>query len=254
MPAIRIVPCLDVKDGRVVKGVNFQNLRDSGDPAELSNYYYEQGADEITLLDISASIEGRSTMLKVVEQCAESTFVPLTVGGGIRTAEDVRQLLSAGADKVSVGSGAINRPELLNEIADSFGSQVLVLSLDIKRMPTKSGFGITKLGGTEETLMDALEWAQEAEQRGVGEILANSMDADGTRDGFDLDLLQQLRAISGLPIVASGGAGSASDFVEAAQSGANALLAASVFHDRSLSIGEVKGALRAAGFEVRFDD
>lgn len=251
MPSIRIIPCLDVKDGRVVKGINFRNLRDSGDPLELSKLYYEQGADEITLLDISASMEGRSATLRLVEQCAESIFVPLTVGGGIRTTNDVRQLLSAGADKVSVGSAAVSTPNLVNDIADTFGSQVLVASLDIKRMATPSGFGITRLGGAENTEIDALEWVSEVARRGAGELLINAMDADGTRDGFDLELLSAIRPITSLPIIASGGAGSVEDFIEAANVGADALLAASVFHDQTLTIEQTKQALSHAGFEVR---
>ncbi len=251
MPAIRIVPCLDVKDGRVVKGVNFRNRKDSGDPIVLSKFYYGQGADEIPLLDISASLEGRSATLRLVEKCAESIFVPLTVGGGVRSANDVRQLLSAGADKVSVGSAAITRPDLINEIAQAFGSQVLVASCDIKRMDTVSGFGITRLGGTEETALDALDWASELEARGAGELLINAMDADGTRTGFDLELLSEIRSRTSLPIIASGGAGSVEDFIQAAKVGADALLAASVFHDQTLTIEQTKQALSIAGFEVR---
>ncbi len=251
MPSIRIVPCLDVKDGRVVKGVNFRNLRDSGDPFDFSKLYYEQGADEITLLDISASLEGRSATLRLVEKCAGSIFVPLTVGGGVRSVDQVRQLLSAGADKVSVGTAGISQPDLINDIAQEFGSQVLVASLDIKRMDTVSGFGITRLGGTEDTSIDALEWASELSARGAGELLINAMDADGTREGFDLELLSAIRTRTSLPIIASGGAGSVEDFIRAARVGADALLAASVFHDQTLTIEQTKQALSIAGFEVR---
>lgn len=251
MPALRIIPCLDVKDGRVVKGVQFQNLQDVADPVVLATEYFQQGADEITLLDISASIEGRSTMLEVVEQCAESVFVPLTVGGGVRSSEDVRNLLAAGADKVSVGSAATVNPPLLSEIAESFGSQVLTVSLDVKRGLSESGFVLTRFGGKEETGIDVLDWVQELSKRGAGELLVNSMDADGTKKGFDIELMELIRANTDLPIIASGGAGQLADFLEAANCGADALLAASVFHTSSLTIGQVKAELFKAEVDVR---
>lgn len=251
MPALRIIPCLDIKNGRVVKGVQFRDLQDVADPVELSKKYFIEGADEITLLDISASLEGRSTMLGIVEKCAESTFVPLTVGGGIRSVSDVRILLAAGADKVSIGSAALENPQLLEEVADAFGSQVLVVSLDIKRGATSSGFVMTRLGGTQQTQIDALDWVQKVTELGAGELLVNSMDADGTKEGFDLELMRLIRASCNLPIIASGGAGELSHFVEATRCGADALLAASVFHSGSLTISQVKEALSEHGVEVR---
>lgn len=251
MPALRIIPCLDVKNGRVVKGVQFKDLQDVADPVELAKKYFLEGADEITLLDISASLEGRSAMLEVVEKCAESTFVPLTVGGGIRSVTQVKNLLAAGADKVSIGSAALANPELLYEVASNFGSQVLVVSLDIKRGASNSGFVMTRLGGTEITQVDALHWVQQVAKLGAGELLVNSMDADGTKQGFDLELMGQVREHCSLPIIASGGAGNLSHFVQAADCGADALLAASVFHSGSLSIGEVKTELSEHGVEVR---
>jgi cyclase len=251
VPAIRIIPCLDVADGRVVKGVRFENLRDSGDPVELASNYYRQGADEVTFLDVAATNENRSTMLNLVTQCAEQVFIPLTVGGGIRSVDDVSRLLKSGADKISVGSAGIARPELLREIADEFGSQVLVISLDLKRAATASGFGVTSHGGRQLTELDAMEWVREVQDLGAGELLINSIDADGTRDGFDIELIEQIRAISRVPIIASGGAGKIEHFVEAALAGADALLAASVFHEGTISITEVKSALNARGVEVR---
>lgn len=251
MPAIRIIPCLDVADGRVVKGVRFENLRDSGDPVELASNYYRQGADEVTFLDVAATNENRSTMLNLVTQCAEQVFIPLTVGGGIRSVDDVSRLLKSGADKISVGSAGIARPELLREIADEFGSQVLVISLDLKRSATPSGFGVTSHGGRQLTELDAMEWVREVQDLGAGELLINSIDADGTRDGFDIELIERIRAISRVPIIASGGAGKIEHFVEAALAGADALLAASVFHEGTISITDVKSALNARGVEVR---
>ncbi|MEY4990322.1 MAG: imidazole glycerol phosphate synthase subunit HisF [Actinomycetota bacterium] len=251
MPAIRIIPCLDVADGRVVKGVRFQDLKDSGDPIELASNYYQQGADEVTFLDVAATNENRGTMLNLVTSCAEQVFIPLTVGGGIRSVEDVSNLLKSGADKVSVGSAGITRPQLLREIADEFGSQVLVISLDLKRAATSSGFGVTSNGGRNLTALDAMEWVREVQDLGAGELLINSIDADGTRDGFDLELIEQIRTISSVPIIASGGAGKLEHFVEAALAGADALLAASVFHEGTIAIAEVKSALNARGLEVR---
>ncbi len=251
MPAIRVIPCLDVADGRVVKGVNFQNLRDSGDPVELANRYYLQGADEVTFLDVAATNENRGTTLDMVTRCAEQVFIPLTVGGGIRELGDVSRLLSSGADKVSVGSAGIRRPELLAEIAKEHGNQVLVISLDLKRSTTKSGFGVTSNGGRELTDLDALEWVREVQDLGAGELLVNSIDADGTRDGFDIELIERVKEISHVPVIASGGAGKLEHFVAAAQAGADALLAASVFHEGLFTISDVKDAMKSAGLEVR---
>lgn len=253
--ALRVIPCLDVNAGRVVKGVNFENLRDAGDPVELACRYDQEGADEITFLDVSASSEGRSTMLEVVARTAEQVFVPLTVGGGVRSVEDVNRLLKAGADKVGVNTAAIARPELIDEIADQFGNQVLVLSVDARRCPpgvsTPSGFEVTTHGGKRSTGIDALEWIVEAARRGAGEILLNSMDADGVQGGYDLEMLRQARATCTLPLIASGGAGQVEHFVPAAQAGADAVLAASVFHFGTLSIRQVKEALQAGGVSVR---
>lgn len=250
--AVRIIPCLDVADGRVVKGVNFLNLTDQGDPVELAQYYYKQGADEITFLDVTATVENRSTMFEVVARTADAVFIPLTVGGGVRTVEDVAQLLAHGADKVGVNSAAIKRPELIDEISSRYGAQVLVLSLDITRSAhTPSGFVVTTHGGRELTEIDALEWAREAIDRGAGELLVNSIDADGTKDGFDLELISAVREVSSVPVIASGGAGSARDFSPAISAGADAALAASIFHSKAVTISEVKNSLRADGFEVR---
>lgn len=248
----RVIPCLDVADGRVVKGVNFQNLRDAGDPVALARQYYEQGADELTFLDVTATVDDRSTTYDVVARTAEQVFIPLTVGGGIRSTEDVSKLLASGADKVGVNSAAIRRPDLLDEISGVFGAQVLVLSLDVKRSAElPSGFVVTTHGGRTETTLDALAWAREAIERGVGELLVNSIDADGTKEGFDLELVAAMRALSPVPVIASGGAGEVSHFAPAVQAGADAVLAASVFHSGQLTIGDVKRSLRAEGIEVR---
>ncbi len=249
--AQRIIPCLDVTDGRVVKGVNFENLRDAGDPVELASRYYAEGADEITFLDISASVEGRATTLDIVRKTAEQVFIPLTVGGGIRSVEDVDTLLRAGADKVSINTSAIADPNLIDEISSRFGNQVLVLSVDARRASTPSGFEVTTHGGKRSAGIDALDWVSEAISRGAGEILLNSMDADGTQDGFDIEMIKRVRAISTVPIIASGGAGKVEDFALALHSGADALLAASVFHYGQLSIPEVKRYLASAGYSVR---
>ncbi len=252
--SMRVIPCLDVADGRVVKGVNFANLADKGDPVELARRYYEQGADELTFLDVTATTEDRATTYDVVRRTAEQVFIPLTVGGGVRSGEDVARLLASGADKVGVNSAAIARPGLLTEIADRFGQQVLVLSLDVKRSSTTaSGFVVTTHGGRRETELDALDWAREAIDRGAGELLVNSIDADGTREGFDLELIGAMRGVASVPVIASGGAGKASDFPPAVGAGADAVLAASVFHDGILTVAEVKAALAAAGYEVRND-
>lgn len=250
--AVRVIPCLDVADGRVVKGVNFLNLADAGDPVELARKYYEQGADEVTFLDVTATVEGRATTYEMVRRTAEQVFVPLTVGGGVRSADDVARLLTHGADKVGVNSAAIARPALIGEIADRFGAQVLVLSLDVKRSPRMpSGFVVTTHGGRTETELDALAWAQEAIDRGAGELLVNSIDADGTKAGYDLELTTAMRELSRVPVIASGGAGKLADFAPAIAAGADAVLAASVFHYGELTIGDVKDELRAAGLEVR---
>jgi len=250
--AVRVIPCLDVAGGRVVKGVNFLNLRDAGDPVELARKYYEQGADEITFLDVTATVDNRSTTYDVVQATAEQVFIPLTVGGGVRTTEDVAKLQGHGADKVGVNSAAIARPELLSAIADRFGSQALVLSLDLKRSTrTPSGFVVTTHGGRTETDLDGLAWAREAIERGAGELLVNSIDADGTKNGFDLELITAMREISSVPVIASGGAGKVEHFAPAIAAGADAVLAASVFHNGELTIGEVKQGLSAAGFPVR---
>jgi len=251
LPAIRVIPCLDVADGRVVKGVNFINLRDSGDPVLLAKDYYEQGADEVTFLDVAATVENRGTMLDVVRACAQNVFIPLTVGGGIRELGDVSRLLSQGADKVSVGSAGISQPDLLRQIAQEHGSQVLVISLDLKRADTKSGFGVTTHGGRTLTELDAFEWIEEVQKLGAGELLVNSIDADGTKNGFDLELTSRVKKVSSVPVIASGGAGELVHFVEAAQAGADALLAASVFHDNRFSVSEVKAALIKEGIDVR---
>ena len=253
--ALRVIPCLDVDAGRVVKGVNFENLRDAGDPVELARRYDAEGADEITFLDVSASSGDRATMYDVVRRTAEETFVPLTVGGGVRSADDVDRLLRAGADKVGVNTAAIARPELIEEIAHRFGSQVLVLSVDARRVTgdarTASGYEVTTHGGRRGTGIDAVEWAARAAALGAGEILLNSMDADGTTAGFDLEMLRDVRSEVSVPLIASGGAGTPQHFVEAARAGADAVLAASVFHFRTLTIGQVKDHLRAAGITVR---
>lgn len=250
--AIRVIPCLDVHDGRVVKGVNFLNLRDAGDPVELATLYGQQGADELTFLDISASSQGRDTTYDMVQRTAETVFIPLTVGGGVRGVDDVDRLLRCGADKVGINTGAISRPEALNEIADRFGRQVIVLSLDARREDDQpSGFGVTTHGGKKSAGLDAIAWCKEAVERGAGEILLNSMDRDGTTDGFDLTMIEAVRAEVDVPVIASGGAGTVQHFVDAARAGADAVLAASVFHYGTLTVAQIKEGLAAAGFEVR---
>lgn len=249
--SIRIIPCLDVTDGRVVKGINFTNLVDAGDPVEMASLYDAEGADELTFLDISASSSNRETTLDVVRRTAEHVFIPLTVGGGIRSVDDVDRLLRAGADKVSINTAAIVRPELIAEIADRFGSQVLVLSVDARRARTESGFEVTTHGGREGTDIDALSWIEKACALGVGEILLNSMDADGTRAGYDIGMITAVRAISKVPLIASGGAGTLEDFAHALDAGADALLAASVFHFGIHRIGDVKRYLDAQGYSIR---
>lgn len=250
--AVRVIPCLDVKDGRVVKGVNFANLQDSGDPVDRATVYYEAGADELTFLDVTATVDDRSTMYDIVERTAEKLFIPLTVGGGVRTSDDVARLLGHGADKVSVSSAAVARPELLNEIAERFGNQVLVLSLDIaSSADSASGWVVTTHGGRTRTTIDALAWVREAVDRGAGELLVNSIDADGTKTGFDLPLIEAVRSVAAVPLIASGGAGSIEHFAPAVRAGADAVLAASVFHSDQMTIGDVKDALRTEGIEVR---
>ncbi|HEX3592828.1 MAG TPA: imidazole glycerol phosphate synthase subunit HisF [Pseudonocardiaceae bacterium] len=253
--AVRVIPCLDVDAGRVVKGVNFADLVDAGDPVELAAAYDAEGADELTFLDVTASSGDRETTYDVVRRTAEQVFIPLTVGGGVRATGDVNRLLRAGADKVSINTAAIARPELLHEASRRFGSQCIVLSVDARRVrdgePTASGFEVTTHGGRVGTGIDAVEWAARGQELGVGEILLNSMDADGTRSGFDIDLIRMVRARVDVPLIASGGAGALDHFPPAVDAGADAVLAASVFHFGQLRIGEVKGVLAAAGVEVR---
>ena len=252
--ATRIIPCLDVDNGRVVKGVNFQNLKDAGDPVELAKYYAQNGGDELTFLDISASRDNKDTMIEVVKKTADVVFIPLTVGGGIKSVEDVDKLLRAGADKVSVNTSAISNPELINQIAQRFGSQVLVISIDARRSNEKyapSGFEVTTHGGTKSAGLDALAWTKEAVQRGAGEVLLNSMDKDGTKDGFDLELIKLIRPNISVPLIASGGAGKITDFYPAVLAGADALLAASVFHFQEIEIASLKTELKKNNVEVR---
>ena len=256
--AVRVIPCLDVDGGRVVKGVNFVDLRDAGDPVELAKLYDAEGADELTFLDISASHEGRATTMEIVSRTAEEVFIPLTVGGGIGSVDDVDRLLRAGADKIAVNTAAIHRPELVAEIVDRFGNQVPVLSVDARRVAagaggpaTESGWEVTTHGGRKSAGLDAIAWARRAADLGAGEILLNAMDADGTQDGFDLDLIAAVRREVSIPVIASGGAGAVDHFAPAVDAGADAVLAATVFHFGTLRIADVKGALGAAGHPVR---
>ena len=250
--AIRVIPCLDVDNGRVVKGVNFTGLKDAGDPVELAARYDREGADELTFLDVSASVAGRGTMLDVVRRTAEQVFIPLTVGGGVRSVDDVDQLLRAGADKVSINTSAIARPELLRELAARFGSQCIVLSVDARRAQGQpSGFEVTTHGGSKSAGIDAIDWACRGAELGAGEILLNSMDGDGTKVGFDLELIAEVRDAVTIPIIASGGAGRPDHFPPAIEAGADAVLAASIFHFGEVSIEEVKTSLAQAGYEVR---
>ena len=249
--AVRVIPCLDVDGGRVVKGVNFQSLRDAGDPVELAALYDAEGADELTFLDITASSGGRDTMYDVVRRTADQVFIPLTVGGGVRSVADVDALLRAGADKVALNTAAMARPELLTEAAARFGSQCIVVSVDARRGPFPSGFEVTTHGGRRPAGLDAVEWAARAAGLGAGEILLNSMDADGTTVGFDLELIRAVRDVVTIPVIASGGAGTLAHFAPAVDAGADAVLAASVFHFGTLRITEVKTALRSAGHPVR---
>lgn len=254
--ATRVIACLDVDAGRVVKGVNFANLRDAGDPVELARSYDAQGVDELTFLDVTASSGDRETTFDVVRRTAEQVFIPLTVGGGVRTVDDVDRLLRAGADKVGVNTAAIARPELIAEIADRFGAQVLVLSADVRRRRADDGsltedFVMTTHGGRTPVDLDAVAWCARAQELGAGEILLNSMDADGTKDGFDLPLIRAVRAAVSVPLIASGGAGRVEHFAPAVHAGADAVLAASVFHFGDLTVSQVKDAMRAEGIEVR---
>lgn len=254
--AVRVIPCLDVDAGRVVKGVNFADLRDAGDPVEMAAAYGAAGADELTFLDITASSADRSTVYDVVTRTAEEVFIPLTVGGGVRSVDDVDRLLRAGADKVGVNTAAVARPELIAEIADRFGSQVLVLSVDARRVRngghgTDSGFEVTTHGGRTGAGIDAIEWVARAADLGAGEIMLNSMDADGTKDGYDVEMIVAARAAATIPVIASGGAGAVEHFVPAVEAGADAVLAASVFHFGEIAISDVKDALAAAGHPVR---
>ncbi len=257
--AVRVIPCLDVDGGRVVKGVNFTGLRDAGDPVALATAYDAEGADELTFLDVTASSSDRETTYAVVRRTAECVFIPLTVGGGIREVSDVDRLLRAGADKVSINTAAVARPELLREASRRFGAQCIVLSVDARRVPegsapTSSGFEVTTHGGRRGTSIDAVEWAERGQEFGVGEILLNSMDADGTKAGFDLEMIRAVREVVDVPVIASGGAGTVADFPPAVAAGADAVLAASVFHFGELRIGEVKDGLRAAGVTVRLTE
>lgn len=250
--SIRVIPCLDVKDGRVVKGVQFKGLIDIGDPVELAKFYYESGADEVTFLDVSASIEGRQAMLDVITRTAETIFIPLTVGGGISKLEDVASYLHAGADKVSIGSATISKPDLIDEIAQKYGDQIVVISLDIiQNSSCASGYALTSHGGSKLTDIDAIDWITSNQHRGIGELLVNSVDADGTRAGFNTDLIRAIRQVTNLPIIASGGAGTVEDFTPAVTAGANAVLAASVFHSGALSITDVKNSMAMHGLKVR---
>jgi imidazole glycerol-phosphate synthase subunit HisF len=248
----RIIPCLDVKDGKVVKGVNFLSLRDMGEPAGHARFYNDEGADELVILDITASHEGRRSILAVIESVADAVFIPLTVGGGVRTADDMRMMLNAGADRVSVNTGAVQRPELISEGADRFGSQCVVAAVDVKRRQGGPGWDVYVYGGRENTGMDGLEWIREVERRGAGEVLLTSMDRDGTQSGYDLELLRAVAGMVSIPVIASGGAGTLEHFYEGlADGGADAVLAASLFHSRAMSIRQLKEYLAEKGVPVR---
>lgn len=249
MESLRIIPCLDIKDGRVVKGVSFVNLKDAGDPVELASLYERQGADEIVFLDISASHEGRGTLVELVRATADDVFIPFTVGGGIGTLDQATAILRAGADKVSLNSQAVKSVGLVSEIASIFGSQAVVVAIDAKLIQGR--YRVFTHGGRVETELDAVEWAQTVEKHGAGELLVTSMDRDGTKSGFDLRLIQEISDATSVPVIASGGVGEVGHFVQGAQSGASGLLAASVFHYGEISIGEVKQALSKSGLVVR---
>lgn len=248
----RIIPCLDVKDGKVVKGVNFLSLRDMGEPAGHARFYNDEGADELVILDITASHEGRRSILAVIESVADAVFIPLTVGGGVRTADDMRMMLNAGADRVSVNTAAVQRPELISEGADRFGSQCVVAAVDVKRRPGSTGWDVYVYGGRENTGLDGLEWIREVERRGAGEVLLTSMDRDGTQSGYDLELLHAVTGTVSTPVIASGGAGTLEHFHEGlTDGGADAVLAASLFHSRTMSIRQLKEYLAEKGVPVR---
>jgi cyclase len=254
--AIRVIPCLDVSDGRVVKGVNFVGLRDAGDPVELAARYDQEGADELTFLDITATSDNRETAYDMIRRTAESVFIPLTVGGGVRTVDDIDALLRAGADKVSINSAAVARPAFLSEAAERFGAQCVVVAIDARAVTDPaahcpSGYEVTTHGGRQGTGIDAVEWARRAQDAGAGEILLTSMDADGTRNGFDTTMLAAVRAAVSIPLIASGGAGTLDHFADAADAGADAVLAASVFHFGEFTIAEVKATLAGRGHPVR---
>ena len=250
MRTVRVIPCLDVDGGRVVKGVNFVNLRDAGDPVELAARYDEAGADEVVFLDITASSAARDTMVDVVRRTADEVFIPLTVGGGVRTVDDARRLLRAGADKVSVNTSAVSRPELVNELSREFGAQCVVVAIDAREAP--GGYEVFTHGGRKPTGLDAVSWATEVEKLGAGEILLTSMDRDGTKDGFDLELTRQVVEACNLPVIASGGVGNLDHLVEGARDGgADAVLAASIFHFGEYTVAEAKAHLTAAGLAVR---
>lgn len=251
MSTVRVIPCLDVADGKVVKGVNFEGLKEVGDPIELARQYYNDGADELTFLDVAATVNNRETTYNLATAVAEQIFIPLTIGGGVRTADDAKKLISSGADKIGVNSAAVARPELITEIADVLGSQAVVVSVDAKRGSTKSGYEVTTHGGKKSTGIDALEWAKQTIDLGAGEILLNSIDADGTKSGFDLEMIRDFRKVTSVPLIASGGGGKPEDFVAAALEGSDAVLAASVFHFGLFTISDVKNAMRSAGVEVR---
>ncbi|RVT86199.1 imidazole glycerol phosphate synthase subunit HisF [Inhella crocodyli] len=252
MLAKRIIPCLDVKDGRVVKGVNFVGLRDAGDPVEAAARYNEQGADELTFLDITATSDGRDLILPIIEAVASQVFIPLTVGGGVREVGDVRRLLNAGADKVSFNSAAVARPELIRECADKYGSQCIVVAIDAKQNPDGEGWHVFTHGGRKDTGLDAVEWARTMQAMGAGEILLTSMDRDGTRAGFNLPLTRAVSDAVSVPVIASGGVGTLQHLVDGIrEGGADAVLAASIFHDGQHTVGEAKAFMRAAGLEVR---
>ena len=252
--AVRVIPCLDVADGRVVKGVQFLDLKDAGDPVEMARVYDAEGADELCFLDITATSDNRASAYEMITRTAEQVFIPLTVGGGVRSTHDINALLRAGADKVSVNSAAVARPDFLREAADRFGSQCVVLAVDARRTSEEgcpSGFEVTTHGGRRSAGLDALEWARRGAELGVGEILLNSMDADGTTGGFDLEMIRAVRAVVDVPLIASGGAGRVEDFPPAVAAGADAVLAATVFHFGTVRISEVKQSLRDAGCPVR---
>ncbi len=246
----RIIPCLDVRDGKVVKGVKFEALRDMGDPAQHARFYNDEGADELVILDITASHEERRTLIHVIEAVADSVFIPLTVGGGVRTADDVRAMLIAGADRVSLNTAAVQRPGLISEAADRFGSQCVVSAIDARSR--QGGWDVYVYGGRENARRDVLEWAAEVERRGAGEILLTSMDRDGTQQGYDLALLRAVASTVSIPVIASGGAGEYRHFAEAFRSGADAVLAASLFHSRSMTIHGLKEYLSKEGVPVRW--